>query len=445
MDVRKTSIIIKREFSTRVKKRAFIVMTLLAPILICGLLLFSLWLGMQEKETHTILVVDDNYPAFSSIKTEKGLKYLYQDISLKQAQILLEESEQYTGVLYLPKNILASNMSKLYVNNMPSATTQRRIEKQIENIIEGQKLALNNIDPKIYAAINTEFHVSPFKMGSNTQGEHAIDTQQAYVGWVFAIIIYIMIMMYATMVMRGVMEEKINRIVEVIISSVKPFELMLGKVLGVALVGVTQFFLWGVLTVLLFVSAKYFFFGEYYQTNTINEFQMTGEVASQLNQQYVSMNVNDPNNILNRINFGVMIPLFLFYYLGGYFLYSALFAAVGSIVDSQSETQQFVLPLTLPLTLAYVIAPTVIKNPESNLALWSSIFPLTSPLIMMIRASVGLGGGAGIPLWQIALSMSTLIITFLATIYLAGKIYRFGILTHGKKTSFSDIWLWVKS
>ncbi len=443
LQMSKIPIILKREFLSRVRKRSFLIVTLLVPVLISIVLAISIWLSLQENQKQHILIVDDNYPVFQQIKNEKGLSYYYQDISLEKAEkLMFLDGSIYTGILYLPENIMASNASKLYVKKQPGAITQRRIEKQIENIIENQKLLYNKIPKEIYNKINTEFHLTPFKINENGE-ESKINSDQAFVGFGFAILIWFMIMMYGTMVMRSVMEEKVNRIVEVIISSVKPFELMMGKIIGVAFVGLLQVLMWGILSSILFVAIQFFFIGSLDLTS-LQDIQTTKEVG-RVNHTDIQVLLQDPNFILNRINFAVMIPLFLFYFLGGYLLYAALFAAVGALIDSESETQQFVTPLTLPLLIAYVMAPGVINNPESISAVFTSIFPFTSPVTMMIRMSIGVGDSGGLPIWQVLLSMALLILTFLCIIWLASKIYRAGILHTGKRPSFKKIFSWLKN
>ncbi len=435
-------LIIEREFFTRVRKKSFVVMTLLAPFLIAALMIFSVWLSVRDNQTQKIIVVDDNYPSFSILKNQPGIQFEVMDITLIQAQTLLHESD-FTAVLYLPKNIVASNVGKLFVKSMPSALTQRKIEKQVEGIIEHQKLLINKIDPAVYAKIDTEFNLSPYKIGKPGD-EKKVNSDQAYIGFVFGIFIYVFIIMYCSQVMRGVIEEKVNRIVEVIVSSVKPFELMLGKILGIALVGLTQFVLWGLLTLVVFMAAKGLFFQDYYNPETIQQLQMSGDIAKQFqDESLTSVNIYDPNNIINRINFPVMLSLFLFYFIGGYLFYSALFAAVGSIIDNEADTQQFMVPLTLPLLLAYIISASVIKNPDGAMAVWFSIIPFTSPVVMMVRAAVGVGGGGGIPIWQVGLSMLALVIGFIVTTYIAAKIYRTGILMYGKKASFKEVIKWI--
>ena len=247
--------------------------------------------------------------------------------------------------------------------------------------------------------------------------------------------------------MRGVLEEKTNRIIEVIISSVKPFELMMGKIIGVGLVSLTQFALWIILTLGIFGIAQATILESYYSADQITEqIQTTPEISQELQAQSNGDKTGllDPNNIINRTNWPVMIALFFFYFLGGYFLYGALFAAVGAAVDNETDSQQFMVPITSPLILAYVFATTIIQNPEGSIAFWLSIFPLTSPIIMLVRVALGVGDG-GIPIWEVALSMGLLIlfVTFIGTVWFAAKIYRVGILMSGK-TSYKELWKWLK-
>lgn len=443
MNWRIIKLIIGREFFTRVRKRSFWVMTVIAAIFTTALMVFSVWIKQQENQSQHIIVIDDNYPLFAHLKNESGIKYeIKSDLSLLQAQTLMHESD-YTAVLYLPQNILASHSAKLFVKTLPNAFIQRKVENQIEGIIEIEKLKINNIDPEVYAKINTQFNLTPFKL--NKPGEEkSINTDKALVGFIFGAFIFFFIMMYCMPVMRGVIEEKSNRIIEVIVSSVKPFEIMMGKILGIACVGLSQFTLWIVFTIVLFFSIQAVVFQDYYDPEVISQMQMTGEVAQQFQHEELgTINMYDPNNVVNKTNFLVMLSLFLFYFLGGYFLYSAMFAAVGSVIDNEAETQQFTFPLVAPLFLGYLISLYVIKNPDSSLAVWSSIIPFTSPIVMMVRAAVGVGGGEGIPYWQVALSMLLLILGFITTTFLAAKVYRAGILMYGKRPTLKEVWKWV--
>lgn len=439
----KVWLIIEREYLTRVKKKSFLIMTIAGPLLIAGLMVAVIWLGLQENEKQTILIVDDNRPAFTHLESEPGIHYEYADIEISQAQALLHESD-YTGILYLPKNIVVSNAAKLYCKKQPGAIVQRRIEKQIENLIEDQKLKLHNIDPEVYAKVNTNFNLTPYKL-SETGGEEAVESDIAWVGFIFGIIIYIFIFMYGVQVMRGVIEEKTNRIIEVIISSVKPFQLMMGKIVGVAMVGLTQFLLWIILTFSIVTFASTTLLKDYYNASSVASIQMSKNVMEdmQKNPELMNMNFSDPNNIINRINYPLMLSMFLFYFLGGYLLYSALFAAVGAAVDSETDSQQFMMPVTIPLILAYAISPMVVENPEGPAAFWFSIIPFTSPIVMMVRIAIGVGQG-GVPIWEVGLSMALLVAGFLFTTWIAAKIYRTGILMYGKKISYKELWKWLR-
>lgn len=436
----KISLIIRREFLTRVRKKSFILMTLLGPLLIAGLMIAVVWFGMTENESQHILVVDDNYPAFSTIESAPDITFEFYKGELAKAQDIFHSSEEYTSILYLPENIVRSNTARLYFKKQPGAVTQRRIEKKVERLIEDQKLKLHNIDREIFAKVNTTFNLVPFKLKKGGL-EEKVDSEKAYVGFVAGILIYIFIFMYGVQVMRGVIEEKTSRIVEVIISSVKPFELMMGKIIGVALVGLTQFILWTFLSGGIFMIAQATMFSEFYDASSLQNMQMTQELMNSSEMQQ-SMNVYDPNLILNRINFPLMISMFLFYFLGGYLLYSALFAAVGAAVDSEADTQQFMMPVTMPLILAYMVSLFIVKNPEGPAAFWFSIIPLTSPIVMLVRIAMGVGDG-GIAVWEVALSMGLLIIGFIFTTWLAGKIYRTGILMYGKKITYKELWKWL--
>jgi len=231
--------------------------------------------------------------------------------------------------------------------------------------------------------------------------------------------------MYGTMVMRGVIEEKTNRIVEIIISSLKPFQLMMGKILGVAAVGLTQFILWIILTIIISTIAELTFLD-------------TSNVGNNFNANEQSIILSQIANITGGINLIQIFFSFIFYFLSGYLMYSSLFAAVGSAVDAEADTQQFILPVTIPLILSFILIQPIMDNPNGALAFWLSIIPFTSPIIMMVRLPFGVNN------WEILLSMTILICTFIITTWLAGRIYRIGILMYGKKTSYKELWKWIR-
>jgi len=232
--------------------------------------------------------------------------------------------------------------------------------------------------------------------------------------------------------MRGVIEEKMSKVVEVIVSSVRPFQLMLGKIVGVALVGLTQFLLWVILTGGIVAIASSVFLGD------LDPGQLSQMDPEMMEQAQINEGALEFFSMINSINFPLILGSFLFFFIGGYLLYSALFAAIGSAVDNESDTQQFMLPVTVPLILSFVVGQTILENPDSALAFWFSMIPLTSPIVMMIRVAIG------VPAWELILSMALLVAGFIFTVWLAGRIYRVGILMHGKKVSWGELAKWVK-
>ncbi|MEX2596485.1 MAG: ABC transporter permease [Salibacteraceae bacterium] len=444
MSQNKTLLIIKREYLTRVKKRSFIIMSLLGPLVMAGVLIFAFWLGLEESEHQKILVVDDNYPFFQSLESSDKVSFDVMDLSLPKAEALLATSD-YTGVLYLPKNILQSKSGQLIFKKQPSFRIQRQIEEVVQQYIELSKLKELNISESDYRRIKAPVSIATFKFNGIGKESEETNMLPAIVGLVFGVIIYLFIFFYSVQVMRGVIEEKTSRIIEVIISSVKPYQLMLGKIIGVGAVGLTQFLIWTILTITAFSIGQAAIIGDKYIAGSEPTI-MTESVQSDLlqDEQLNLTKLSQEDNLFNsirRINFPLMLSVFLFYFLGGYFLYSALMAAVGSAVDNETDTQQFVLPITFPLILAYIVSFSVFDNPSGDLAVWMSIIPFTSPIIMMIRIAFGIEQA---DLWQLYLSMFLLVITFLGTVWLSSRIYRVGILMYGKKASLKEISKWLK-
>jgi len=260
------------------------------------------------------------------------------------------------------------------------------------------------------------------------------------IAYASALLIYMFIFLFGSQVMRGVIEEKTNRIVEVIVSSVKPFQLLMGKVVGVALVGLTQFLAWVALTLVLVVLAQGIFLPDITKEalQQANQMQMVGSLAGDSVQlSATTEKARDVLQMIQSINFGVLISCFLFFFIGGYLLYGSLFAAIGSAVDSETDTQQFMLPITIPLIVAIMVMINAMQNPDGVLAFWFSIIPLTSPIVMMARIPFG------VPYSELALSAVLLILTFVGAIWLSAKIYRTGILIYGKKLTYRELWKWL--
>ncbi len=350
-------------------------------------------------------------------------------------------STKYTAILWVPNNILNNGAPILYYKTNPGIALQERIRSSIEDALYENRLESQGIDMKEVDAARIPVNVITRTLSESGTSEETYTGISMAVGMGAGILIYLFIFLYGVQVMRGVIEEKTSRIVEVIVSSVKPFQLMMGKIVGIALVGLTQFILWVVLTVILFGIA---------QSTVLSEFSDLSNPAVQQNMMpgmpgqasgqtsLANSELGDIYKGFMNINFIHVLFAFLFYFLGGYLLYSALFAAVGSAVDNEADTQQFMMPITLPLVIAFVAAQFIMQDPEGPLAFWFSIIPFTSPVVMMVRLPFG------VPVWELFLSMSLLVVTFIFMTWLAGKIYRTGILMYGKKVSYKELWKWLK-
>ncbi|TXC78399.1 ABC transporter permease [Luteibaculum oceani] len=436
----KIGLIIKREYLTRVKKKSFIIMTILGPILMASVFAGAIYLSLSESGPQNILVVDKSPLTLTDglFDEKEGFSVTHTEEDISDEEFI--ESD-YTLMLYLPENVIQTNRGVIYYKEAPSMVTQAYIKGQMENILEDYKLDLNEISRATYAHINTKFDISTRDIHKQDE-EDSYHQELAIVGFAFAFLIYMFVFMYGVQVMRGVIEEKTNRIVEVLISSVKPFQLMMGKIIGIAMVGLTQFLMWIVLTLILATLAQGILLGDEFDPSMMSQ-QMSKEAVQEMvqNQEGPSEELVAIFDLIQRINFPLLLGMFIFYFLGGYLIYAALFAAVGAAVDNETDTQQFMLPITIPLIFALMVGEFAITNPEGPAAFWFSIFPLTSPIVMMLRVAVGFDADS---LWQLILSMALLIAGFLAVTWLAAKIYRVGILMYGKKVSYKEIWKWIK-
>ena len=450
----KIRIIIQREFSTRVRKKSFVVMTILGPFLFAAIAILPMWFAtMQDNEIKKIAIVDSSDSLSNNITNNESLKFTRienGDINELRATF---QSLGYWGVLYLPQNAyFEPNSIELISATQPNMATKQHIQNAIEKEIERKKLLSHNIHDldKILNSVKTNVTIRTISLEEGGKAKESHTEISMIIGYASGFIIYFFIFLFGTQVMRGVIEEKTNRIVEVIVSSVKPFELMMGKIIGIGGVGLLQFLLWATLTTGIINIAQNAMFSGALSNTTIQAKQPIG-MNSALNQpigQPINTIQPQPNSdtakvqeifeAIHKINFWGLLVAFLFYFIGGYLLYASLFAAVGSAVDNETDTQQFMLPITVPLILAIYVMIGTINNPDSTLSFWFSLIPLTSPIVMMVRIPFG------VPIWQLALSASLLIASFIGTTWLAGKIYRTGILMYGKKNSYKELWKWIK-
>lgn len=428
-------LIIQREFITRVRKKTFLLMTLLAPLLLAAVMIVPGLLASMPEGDKSIIVLDEP----SILVPEKGtsqfsLEYLNpNEFDLEIGKTLLRESDK-DALLYIPSGNgwdpdFIKNNILLFGKEDIGIDLHRFVERQLEEKINQQKLIRQGVDPEVVAQTKTKVTIKSFTMGEEGNEETSATPLKMGLGYIAGILIYFFIFFYAVQVMRGVIEEKTSRIVEVIISSVRPRQLMMGKILGIGLVGVVQFLIWVILSGTIYAVVSTFIYPEIFAQQV-----PAGPGSPDLS----TVDQTNLFSMLNSINFPVVLSGFVFYFFGGYFLYSALFAALGSAIDQEADSQQFMLPVTAPMIIAITTAMNVIQDPNGPLAFWMSMIPLTSPISMMIRLPFG------VPIWQIALSALILVGTFFGVVALAGKIYRVGILMYGKKVTWKELYKWLK-
>jgi ABC-2 type transport system permease protein len=415
-------------------------MTILGPVLMASLFIVPIIMAKySETDESKIRVIDESGLFSGKLPDSESMVFVMDSISLPEAKDTFDP-EKESAILYIPSNVINNTGSiMLFSAKQPNLNMVTTIERTIQKEVETMKLQARGIDKNILDEIKTKVKVNTRTL--TEQGEKETSAGLTYaVGFIGAMLVYMFIFLYGAQVMRGVIEEKTNRIVEVIISSVKPFQLMMGKIIGIALVGLTQFLLWVVLTFAISSIVT----GIFIDPNQIQEqmSQRTSAMGTAAPDQEALASEMDSElgnvfNAINSINFPLLIGTFLFYFLGGYLLYGALFAAIGSAVDAESDTQQFMLPITIPLILSIVVSQSILQNPESSLAFWFSMIPFTSPVVMMVRIPFGVAP------WELALSMAFMVVGFLFTTWIAARIYRTGILMYGKKPTWKELGKWL--
>lgn len=436
--MQKIWLIIRREYITRVRKKSFIVITFLIPTMMFGLISLFVYMAMKSEQKQTIVVNDESGFFINKIDTvQKSYTITYD--SPKPGESNKELVERTGSDIYLNIFPFVNNKPdsvNIYKDGGVSMAAENFITSQLDNIFQIKQLTDAGIDKtQIDSIQKSSVHIKTIDLKDNKETN---TTVASGVGYVMGLLIYLVIFIYGASVMRGVMEEKTNRIAEVIISSVKPFQLMMGKIIGIALVGLTQFVMWiGLMFILSFVLPLLIpGIGEVLHSSSMNSMQMgmPGQLASMPANENIAM----MQSFMNQ-NWGKIFGCFLFYFLGGYFLYASMFAAVGSLVNEDpQEAQQLTIPVTMPIILGFVIMVTTVKEPNSTLAIFGSMFPLTSPIVMLARIPYG------VPTSQLVLSMVFLVAGFLFMTWLSAKIYRTGILLYGKKTTWKEVIKWIR-
>jgi len=439
----KILLIIRREYLSRVKKKSFIIMTFLTPLIIAGfygLIIYFSYKGISDK-TDKIAVVNEHKTLTEKLTSNKNVTYEYVDKSFENLKKILAQTD-YDYILYLPDfNIDSPKGIQLIGTKQASLTLDGRISDSIEDLIRDYKLKKSGISQTDLDNLKSSVNIDVKKIGDTGEEENSSAGASTVIAFVAGVLMFMFIMLYGVQVMRGVIEEKTSRIIEVMISSVKPFQLMMGKIIGIAMVGLTQFLLWIVLTFSISALA----IGAFVNKDEVKKMATSPQISAAQQVQTTALNdspLGDIQQSLQNLDLGKIITIFIFYFLGGYLFYSALYAAIGSAVDSETETQQFMMPVMMPLLLGYALSLSVVTNdPYGNVAFWLSMIPFTSPIAMAVRLPYG------VPAWELSLSIVILIIGFVGTVWFASRIYRVGILMYGKKASFKEMmkWFWHKA
>jgi ABC-2 type transport system permease protein len=429
----KLLLIIRREFIAKVRNKSFIVMTFLSPLLFVGIGCFVGYLSTMKADLKTIAIHDETGQFVSEFKSDKEYKYV--DLSQVDLKVLKDSivRESYEGLLIIPKsedNKILQKGIQYISNDSPSSSFIEKTQNKISKIITAENFRISKLDTIAYKKAEAKVEINLAK-ATGEQALKGINEVKIVIGGAFGYLIMMFIVIYGNMVMRSVIEEKTSRIIEVIISSVKPFQLMMGKIIGTSMAGVLQFLIWAIIGTIL-----------YFGVTVVLGVPMGNKAATLTNEQIAmanSFNLETLKLYLHEIPLVKMGICFIIYFIGGYFLYSSFYASIGAAVDNETDSQQFLLPIIMPLILGvYIGFFTVMNDPHGTVATVFSMIPLTSPIVMMMRIPFG------VPLWQIIVSMVLLFGSFLGVVWFASKIYRVGILMYGKKPTWKELIKWMR-
>jgi ABC-2 type transport system permease protein len=439
----KILIVAQREFLTRVKKKTFLLTTILLPVLIFGFYAMIIYFSIQSSDGLKIAIADNGNVFNKKIETKNDeLNFVFVDAKDETTLKKDLKEKQYDAYLWVPADatIMTADKMKIISNKTIGMMTQERIKRSVDNTLEKNRLLSLNLTQSQLDSIQHKGDIDFLSVEAETGTEKQSVAGISYaVGIISGFLIYFVLFIYGTMVMRGVMEEKMNRIAEVIVSSVKPFQLMMGKIFGIGAVGLVQFIIWGILIIGLQFLLPVIFPGmaEQMTAQSVNTPGAAGAVASSAKSGALATVMNG----LDQLPLGLIFGCFIFYFLGGYLLYSSLFAAVGSAVNEDpQDAQSLLFPIMMPIVFSMAIMMKAANDPTSGLAVFGSLFPLTSPVVMMGRIAYGTGT---VPIWQLAASFAFLILGFIFTTWIAAKIYRTGILMYGKKPTWKEMAKWA--
>jgi ABC-2 type transport system permease protein len=440
--MRKTLLIIKREYFTRVRNKTFLLSVILTPLLLFGIMSASVYFGVSSKEDVNIVVKDESGLFKSRIESSAGMKFVFDEkTSLPDLQKNYQDSG-YSGILHIPAIRLDSSVNLEYLSTRQlGLLTSDKLRGKLDKALEAVRMMNAKIDTAALSKIqNSNLKIKTVKL--DKEGRLTLDNSNVGVsyaiGYASSFLMYLLVLLFGTMIMQGVMEEKTSRIAEVMVSSVKPFQLMMGKIIGIAGVGLTGFFIW-----IIILFALYGIGLSFVSSDVLKQAQDASQgMPMSGNNMAMVESVMKIKQAVGSVNWPLIIFCFIFYFLGGFLFYASLFAAVGSVVsDNPQEAQSLTLPLTMPIIFSIIIMINAINTPSSPLAVWSSIIPFSSPIVMMARIPSGVPGT--VPWWQLGVSMLSLIAGIIITTWIAAKIYRTGILLYGKKVTWKEMLKWA--
>lgn len=433
----KILIIIKREYVTRVRKRLFIIMTILTPLALASIVLVQVLLTSVSTDTKKILVADESGIFKTKLENKEHLEFFYSDLKYTELKTQFKQ-KGYNGILHIPQkfNLLSVDSIEYFSDEQLGFGPQSDMEDQLSDIFRNKNFEAVDLTPEQIEELSPHVNINTFVLSEKGEREGNSGLASG-IGFAMGMIIYIVMFIYGGMVMRGVLEEKNNRIAEVIVSSVKPFEMMMGKIIGIAMVGLTQFVIWIILIAGLFAILGSMYSSELQNLQQLQQTNMMPGGQMQMQQQMGNWQAyGDMKTSLEGINIPWLIFTFLFYFLGGYFIYASLFAAVGAATGDEPDAS-LNLVITIPVIISFFIMTNVPNNPNSTLAVVASLIPLTSPIVMPARIPFDP------PWWQIAASMFFVVIGFILIVWMAAKIYRTGILMYGKKNNLRQVIKWL--
>jgi ABC-2 type transport system permease protein len=433
----KILLIIQREYITRVLKKSFWISSLLAPVLITAIYAIPIWLAMKDKEVKRVEILDSSGLWKKSDLVDKELEFVFTSGKEQELKMAFA-SKGFDAFVSIPEDVLANPKGvHIYSAKNIGMSLKQSVEKLIQNKVRQELLLKAGISSQIYESTQVDIDSKTITVSTDGKETSSSSGGAMILAGIMGFVLYITLSLYGSQVMNGVIEEKSSRIIEVIISSVKPYQLLLGKIIGVGLVGLTQFLLWIVLTIgLTQITGK--FYGEKVQNNLAQiqkiDSEKQSDVISKVDEESP---MSEVSKVLESTNIPMIIAAFLFYFFVGYMLYSSLFAAIGSAVESATEAQQFTFIVMVPIILSFLMAQYTIQDPDSNIAFWASMIPFTSPINMMVRLPYGVPG------WELILSMTLLVLGFLGCSWVSARIYRVGILMYGKKVTWKELGKWL--